>query len=174
MSSDFIKQAKFGFKKNNKDMFKNNWLFSSVIISLAMISEDLKLEVFGLLSHLFVSVAFGFVMAATFTFPLTCLSVFQYFILKQKLLDNEHMRSSNFVRVNQTKNVFSKIGKFFFGIDKVNILELNGKKLSQPLRAISLYQLKKNQNSGSIIYLPVGCFYIPHAEVQISSSKKSA
>lgn len=174
MSLDLIKQAKSGFKKNIKGMLKNTWLFSSLIMTLVMLSEDVKLEVFSLLSHLFVSVAFGFVMACSFTFPLACLSVFQYFILKQKLLDNEHMRSSTFVKISQTKNVFNKIGKFFFGIEKVNVLELNGKKISQPLRAISLYKLKKTQETGSIIQLPIGCFYIPQSEVKSLSPKKAA
>jgi hypothetical protein len=174
LNTDLIKQTKSGFKKNIKDMLKNTWILASLIMSVVMLAADFKLEVFSILSHLLASVAFGFAIACSFTFPVACISVFQYFTLKQKLLDNEHMKSSTFVKVSHGKNISGKIGEFIFGVVKVNILELNGKKLSKPLRAVSLYKPKKNQNTGSIIHLPISCFYIPHSEVQNLSSKKSA
>jgi hypothetical protein len=178
MSVGLIKQTKSGFKKNIKVMFKNTWSFSSILMSLVLIfgeatAQDIPL-LFSLFFNLFMSAAFGFATACSATFPLACISIFQYSILKQKIMDNEHMRSSTFGKVNQRKSTLNKISEFFLGVEKVNIVELNGKKLSQPLRAILLYKLKDNQLDGSVIQLPIGCFYIPHLKVESSSSKKAA
>jgi hypothetical protein len=178
MGLDLIKQTRSGFKQNIKKMLRNTWLSSSLLMSLVLLTGEMKSEegplIFSVLAHLFTSIAFGFVMASTATFPLACIAFFQFFVLKQKIIDNEHMKSSAFVKINQSKNTFNKVGEFFFGIEKVNVLELNGKKLSQPVRAILLYKLKKNQLTGSMIQFPFGCFFIPHPEVQSSSSKKVA
>jgi hypothetical protein len=57
------------------------------------------------------------------------------------------MRSSTFVKVNQTKNVLSKIGEFFFGIEKVNVLELNGKKIISTIESDYLISIKEESRN---------------------------
>jgi hypothetical protein len=174
INSELIINARAGFKNGIKSSFKNIWLSFSVITWFGYyIDKFLNGEKFeSIFFEIFVSLLFpilGFAIASSTVFPGICIATLQYFILKQKIIDNEHLKTSNFVTVKHHKSFLLKIGTFFFGIKKVIILEINGKKPSQEISAICLFNLKHNQMKGSMIRLPIGCYYIPRTDPQISS-----
>ncbi len=165
MSENLIRKSKSHFKNRIKTSFKNILTFFSLFTFMVISLREQHFTISNVSINFFFSIVCGTIIAFTFNLAHACILIFQYFTLKKKLTKNEQWETRNFVKIKKENSFISRIEKLFLGHEKVRIVELNGKKISKPLKALSLIELDKEQkNNGNIIFLALGCYYVPNAQ----------
>lgn len=167
MNEKLIKEIQVSFVKSNTRLFLRSWSFASLFVFLYTLSF-----VENILSHVTASLFAGILVACNILFINAAFDVINFFGLKMKLEKEEYLKK---VTVMRNKGRLNHCLKFFTTFDNVQVYELNGKRLKNPIRATLSHRLQENEKTGSLVKLPIGYFYIPERnENQSDEIKKAA